>query len=796
MLALSNPRVMGRAYQAEYKPWLARGDMVPAWRYIAALNAFIKRGKASGWFPLLNIYIFAAPTQALALNNIVRNFYNGAMDNMTFAPMLGFQGNGGASPNGGRVNFGVTMSACAQIAGTSNTIGAYLVGADGGTYALGGANGSYSWGIRPWGGSGPTGAAWGNSTGTLSITTKRTEGYVAISRTDASNVTLAKDGAITSLSQAYGGMPTSNIYANVLGVSNSHSIVPMAAFFFGGALSGAQHLDLEAALIAFFVAAGTAVPDAMDALPPAAPLTSGFNAFGKTTINSAVHFTSVIMNASPPASDANDGVTAGVNDYAYFPLTTAMTRAWSLSGTWSGAGIAAPRVGGKTGLFLWGNRGRQFDTGETVPGLPPAPNDPNGPTITRWIVNNVATNDTGVSPARAYAAAGNLTLDGVLAVGGVAYPGVAAQVRIVSSGNDTARSFTVTGTDASGAAISETKTGGNAAAVTTTAAFLTITQIGINGASAGTVAVGTVGTLTSRQCRPEFTTHRTSAGASVVQLSYMLGAPATGDAADPDGEGWRDKATRFGLSTAGWNAFDASHAVWTTDDAATKTYVAGASSNVIHSAYALSKSQALFDRLSENGAFWATRDMVILPPTRAIDGRASLVWLDAEMSDYRPEADFNAYMRELGRIAHARGLKFYYDGHDLSGGQAARNGARIGSFNTLFADPAGKGGYIDRVPLVVQAARGGRTVEQFLDDQIAFMTNNGAVAFDPNRVFFKVMVGVASNGLSVADAIVARDYAIAKNIREVYFARLNHPQGGDMNSRFNQIVNAVLQLGM
>lgn len=799
MIGLSNPRVLGRPYQAEYKPWQARGDMVPAWRWVAALNAFIRRGKASGWLPLLNIFIYATPSLALGLNNIVRNSYNGVMDNMVFTPMLGLTGNGGANPNGGRVNHGVTPSACAQMTETSTTIFGYIVGTEGSaSYALGGATGGgFNLGVRPFNGSGSTGVAWCNSAGSLVIVTKRAEGFTLVSRTDASNVTLVKDGVATSLSQAYGGVPTSNIYMNQLGGNtNTHGVWPHAAFGFGGGLTAAQGLDLEAALVAFFAAAGTAVPDAMAALPPAAPLVSGFNAFGKTTINLAQHFTSVIMNAAPPASDAVDGVTGGVNDYPYFPATRYVTRAWTTTGTWSGAGITAPRVGGKVGYFGWGNRARQFDTGATVPGLPPAPNDPNGPTITRWIVNNVGTNDNGVATARAYAAAGNLTLDGVLSVGGVAYPGAAAQVRIVSSGNDSGRSFTVTGTDAAGAAISETKTGGNATAVTTTAAFLTVTQVSINGAAAGTVAVGTVGTLVSRQCRPEYTTHRKSAGVTAVQIAAMLGAPATGDATDPDNEGWRDKATKYGLNTSGWNAFDPSHPVWTTDDATTKTWVAGASSNIIRSAYAIAHAGRLFDRLSENGAFWATRDYGTLAPTRTIDPRADIFWLDAEMSDSRPEADFNEFMREVGRVCHAKGLKFYYDGHDIAGGQATRNGARIGSFHSLFADPAGKGGYIDKVPLVVQASRGGQTVTEFLDDQVAFLTNNGAVAFDPNRMFFKVMVGVAANGLSVADAIVARDYAIARNIREVFFARLNHPQGGGMTSRFNQIVNAVLQLGM
>ncbi|WP_201492785.1 filamentous hemagglutinin N-terminal domain-containing protein, partial [Rubrivivax sp. A210] len=68
----------------------------------------------------------------------------------------------------------------------------------------------------------------------------------------------------------------------------------------------------------------------------------------------------------------------------------------------------------------------------------------------------------------------------------------AKQVRITSAGDDSGRSFTVTGTDNSGNPLSENIAGGNAASVTTTASFRTITSIAINGASAGTVSAGLV----------------------------------------------------------------------------------------------------------------------------------------------------------------------------------------------------------------------------------------------------------------------------------------------------------------
>ena len=51
---------------------------------------------------------------------------------------------------------------------------------------------------------------------------------------------------------------------------------------------------------------------------------------------------------------------------------------------------------------------------------------------------------------------------------------LAQKVTILSAGNDSVNSFTVVGTDAAGAALTETVTGANAGTATSTGSFLTI----------------------------------------------------------------------------------------------------------------------------------------------------------------------------------------------------------------------------------------------------------------------------------------------------------------------------------
>jgi hypothetical protein len=70
---------------------------------------------------------------------------------------------------------------------------------------------------------------------------------------------------------------------------------------------------------------------------------------------------------------------------------------------------------------------------------------------------------------------------------------LARQVIITSGGNDTAITFTITGTDWSGDVISEIVTGASGAAAASVLDYLTVTSVVANGAPASTVTVGTNG---------------------------------------------------------------------------------------------------------------------------------------------------------------------------------------------------------------------------------------------------------------------------------------------------------------
>ena len=107
----------------------------------------------------------------------------------------------------------------------------------------------------------------------------------------------------------------------------------------------------------------------------------------------------------------------------------------------------------------------------------------------------------GITASQALAGAGNLTIGGALASGGVATLasyGVERPVVITSGGNDSGITFTIYGLNASGSAVQQTVTGANAGAATSTMYFYQVTRIAASGAVATTVTAGTSGVLASR----------------------------------------------------------------------------------------------------------------------------------------------------------------------------------------------------------------------------------------------------------------------------------------------------------
>lgn len=103
----------------------------------------------------------------------------------------------------------------------------------------------------------------------------------------------------------------------------------------------------------------------------------------------------------------------------------------------------------------------------------------------------VAGSNTSVAQDQQLAAAGNLAIDGTLAVDGVAQLGSQRRVILESAGNISATNFTITGTDDSGAIISETLAGPNATTIPTELNFSTVTQIAADAAFATDVEIGT-----------------------------------------------------------------------------------------------------------------------------------------------------------------------------------------------------------------------------------------------------------------------------------------------------------------
>jgi VCBS repeat-containing protein len=90
-----------------------------------------------------------------------------------------------------------------------------------------------------------------------------------------------------------------------------------------------------------------------------------------------------------------------------------------------------------------------------------------------------------VCQSQSAGAAGNLTINGAKASGGVATFSAARLITVASTGNLATLTFTITGTDINGSALVEVVTGVNNNTVTTVGYFKTITQVAISGSTAG-----------------------------------------------------------------------------------------------------------------------------------------------------------------------------------------------------------------------------------------------------------------------------------------------------------------------
>lgn len=102
-----------------------------------------------------------------------------------------------------------------------------------------------------------------------------------------------------------------------------------------------------------------------------------------------------------------------------------------------------------------------------------------------------AANAQAVCNSQALVAAGNLTINGADASGGIATLDTPRRILISSGGDDVGTTYTVYGTNGSGTPISENVAGTNGGTAATNQDFATVTQVAVSAAVATTVEVGT-----------------------------------------------------------------------------------------------------------------------------------------------------------------------------------------------------------------------------------------------------------------------------------------------------------------
>ena len=165
--------------------------------------------------------------------------------------------------------------------------------------------------------------------------------------------------------------------------------------------------------------------------------------------------------------------------------------------------------------------------------------------------DTVALDADGISVAAAVGNNAALVIGGALASGGAVTLSHGRVVTILSAGDDSAKSFTVVGTDVNGDSQTESITGANAGTATGAAYFLTISSITAVGNPAGNVSAGVNAsaadvifagrsrlkgiylTSTATAGTADFL-NSSPVGTSVMKLSSVASATATRDVVIPE----------------------------------------------------------------------------------------------------------------------------------------------------------------------------------------------------------------------------------------------------------------------
>lgn len=114
--------------------------------------------------------------------------------------------------------------------------------------------------------------------------------------------------------------------------------------------------------------------------------------------------------------------------------------------------------------------------------------------MTETVLSIISLSDDadGYAASQTPGGAGNLTLAGALVTSGVGTADSAQPVTITSVADETARTFTITGTGSGNRPLTEAILGANAGAATTTEYFKTVTQIAVDAATTGAVTAGPI----------------------------------------------------------------------------------------------------------------------------------------------------------------------------------------------------------------------------------------------------------------------------------------------------------------
>lgn len=117
--------------------------------------------------------------------------------------------------------------------------------------------------------------------------------------------------------------------------------------------------------------------------------------------------------------------------------------------------------------------------------------------IQSTFIEAAAIDADGISVAASVGNNANLVLGGALTSGGAVTFDEPRNITILSAGDDSGISFTVTGTDEQGDAVTESITGANADTATGSTFFATISQIAAVGNPAGNVSAGSGASIAS-----------------------------------------------------------------------------------------------------------------------------------------------------------------------------------------------------------------------------------------------------------------------------------------------------------